>query len=214
MTDSSGNIQVQYSYDSWGKVTKIQGSESSDFQYAGYYLHSPSALGVTLTRLYDAGIGRWINRDRLGERGGLNLYTYAGNKPTQFVDPTGEDCRLWGDDPPPQGYLWGSNPNPPGYLWGSGTGIGDGDGDGGDPPPQLNLVSGSQSLAQCWECCNLQHDRDVDRCRDEYLRKRKPPDPKGYEECIKLAAKRLQRCLEKCVEDHDYCLLENEDPGK
>ena len=40
MTDSSENIQARYSFDPYGRMTKLQGSHASDFQYAGYYFHS------------------------------------------------------------------------------------------------------------------------------------------------------------------------------
>ena len=35
---------------------------------------------------------RWLNRDPLGERGGLNLYGYVENNPMSFVDPLSK-CR-------------------------------------------------------------------------------------------------------------------------
>jgi RHS repeat-associated protein len=86
LTDSSGNIQAQYSYDPYGKVTQLQGSLASDFQYAGYYFHAPSGLNLAVHRAYDANLGRWINRDPI-----LSLIecTYVHNRPTNFVDPMG-----------------------------------------------------------------------------------------------------------------------------
>ena len=33
----------------------------------------------------------WPNRDPLGERGGINLYTYVGNDPVDLIDPFGLD---------------------------------------------------------------------------------------------------------------------------
>ena len=50
VTDSDGNIVAQYSFDPYGRVTQLQGSEDSDFQFAGYYVHAPSDLNLTLTR--------------------------------------------------------------------------------------------------------------------------------------------------------------------
>ncbi len=34
-------------------------------------------------------IGRFISRDPIGITGGINLYTYAGDDPVDFSDPTG-----------------------------------------------------------------------------------------------------------------------------
>jgi hypothetical protein len=38
---------------------------------------------------YDPGVQRWINRDPVGERGGVNLYTFVANEPSQSVDCLG-----------------------------------------------------------------------------------------------------------------------------
>ncbi|MFK5088331.1 RHS domain-containing protein, partial [Klebsiella pneumoniae] len=43
MTDQSGNVVAQYSYDPFGNVTKVKGSGAeSDFLFAGYFYHRPS----------------------------------------------------------------------------------------------------------------------------------------------------------------------------
>ncbi len=38
---------------------------------------------------YDPTVGRWINRDPIGERGGKNLYRFVNNNPAIWVDPDG-----------------------------------------------------------------------------------------------------------------------------
>ena len=82
-------IRADYDYDPYGRVTKIAETIPSDFQYAGYYLHARSGLNLTRTRQYSATLGRWINRDPIGESGGVNLFGYVGGKPICFVDPLG-----------------------------------------------------------------------------------------------------------------------------
>ena len=52
-------------------------------------------------RYYSATLGRWINRDPIGDLGGANVYAYVGNSPTNRTDylglmyipcPPGEPC--------------------------------------------------------------------------------------------------------------------------
>ncbi len=42
-------------------------------------------------RYYSPGLGRWVNRDPIEERGGLNVYGFVGNGPVGVFDPFG----LW-----------------------------------------------------------------------------------------------------------------------
>ena len=44
-------------------------------------------------RNYNPELGRWLNRDPIRERGGLNLYNFVGNNTSNFFD---QDGRLWG----------------------------------------------------------------------------------------------------------------------
>jgi RHS repeat-associated protein len=97
MTDGSGNTHAAYSYDSYGRATKTQGALSSDFTYAGYYFHAPSSLSLTVHRAYSSAIGRWINRDPIEEKGGINLYAYVRNEPTMWQDRLGEEWPTIGD---------------------------------------------------------------------------------------------------------------------
>jgi RHS repeat-associated protein len=89
LIDSTGNIQAQYRYDPFGRVTKLQGSLDSDFQYAGYYAHTRSLLNITDSRAYNAVLGRWIQRDPIEEMGGVNLFGYVDNDPVGNTDPSG-----------------------------------------------------------------------------------------------------------------------------
>jgi uncharacterized protein RhaS with RHS repeats len=50
-------------------------------------------------RFYSPGLGRWINRDPIGEAGGLNLYAMVGNNPTNYGDPYGLAGIQFGNGP-------------------------------------------------------------------------------------------------------------------
>lgn len=89
VTDSSGNIVGRYDYSPYGVRTLVQGSDVSDFGFTGYYVHKVSGLQFALYRAYDANLGRFINRDPIGEAGGLNLYDYVANDPMNWIDSLG-----------------------------------------------------------------------------------------------------------------------------
>lgn len=69
----------------------------------------PANAGVVAGhRFYSPGIGRWVNRDPIGERGGRNLYRFARNAPISLVDLYG----LCPGNMMPLGV-----PTPPTYPW-------------------------------------------------------------------------------------------------
>ena len=89
MTDSNENVQAEYDYDPYGRVTEISGSISADFGFTGDFFHKATGLSLTIYRAYDPNLGRWLSRDPIGTNGGINLYGYVGNDPTDWIDPFG-----------------------------------------------------------------------------------------------------------------------------
>jgi len=94
MIDGSGTIQARYSYDPYGRRTKVSGSLDCDFGFTGYYYHATSGLDLSATRPYDPNLGRFIQRDPLAEAAGLNMYAYCGGNPVNLSDPSGLDPLL------------------------------------------------------------------------------------------------------------------------
>jgi RHS repeat-associated protein len=89
MTYGTGAIKARYDYDPWGNRTKLGGGLDADFGFTGHYYHPPSNLHLAFYRAYDSALGRWISRDPIEEDGGINLYGYAHNNSTRYVDFSG-----------------------------------------------------------------------------------------------------------------------------
>ncbi len=89
LLNSSGTIVARYSYDPYGRIALLSGSNLATKHYAGYYAHQTSGLYLTKYRVYDCSTGRWSSEDPEGEDGGINLYEYAGNDAVCNYDPLG-----------------------------------------------------------------------------------------------------------------------------
>jgi RHS repeat-associated protein len=89
--DPNGLLSTRYDYDPYGQRQAIHENLRTTFAFAGYFVHFPSGLYLTLYRPFDGSVGRWPSRDPIGERGGLNLYFYCANNPLNYKDPFGLD---------------------------------------------------------------------------------------------------------------------------
>ena len=89
LVDASGTIHAQYDYDPYGNQTKLNGDVDSDIGYAGYFNNRTSGLDLAVYRAYSPHQARWVNRDPIGEVGGINLYEYAASNPVGWTDPLG-----------------------------------------------------------------------------------------------------------------------------
>jgi RHS repeat-associated protein len=114
-TDESGSVGVppaELAYSAFGELLTASGAPGGSppsgaprYQYAGAYGYESGLLSlqganadlppITLQHLghrwYQRDIGRFVQRDPIGIRGGMNVYAYATNGPTRRVDPSG----LW-----------------------------------------------------------------------------------------------------------------------
>jgi RHS repeat-associated protein len=86
---TGSTVVARYDYDAWGVRTNVSGTVRVEEGFTGHFFHERSALLLAPYRAYDPEQGRWLSRDPIAENGGINLYSYVGNNPINFVDPLG-----------------------------------------------------------------------------------------------------------------------------
>ncbi|WP_281287701.1 RHS repeat-associated core domain-containing protein [Geobacter argillaceus] len=88
ITDSNRNVVQSYEYESFGRPTPSANFRNS-LTYTGREWDKETGLYYLRYRYYDPMDGRFISRDPIGFRGGINLYSYVQNNPINFIDPLG-----------------------------------------------------------------------------------------------------------------------------
>lgn len=73
-------------YNVYGASPTLSGNA---FRFAGMRLDPESGLYYARARYYSPTIGRFLQNDPIGYRGGINLYAYVNNDPLNHSDPTG-----------------------------------------------------------------------------------------------------------------------------
>jgi RHS repeat-associated protein len=88
---ASGEWAARYEYGPFHELLRATGplARVNPFLSATKYHDWETGLSYYGYRYYDSGSGRWLNRDPLGEAGGLNLYEFVGNDSVNGVDPLG-----------------------------------------------------------------------------------------------------------------------------
>ncbi len=89
--DKNGAFSARCTYDGFGQVTAKSGAlaDANPFQFSSKYNDNEGGLLYYGYRYYTPQLGRWLNRDPIEERGGINLYAFVENKPQRYVDPLG-----------------------------------------------------------------------------------------------------------------------------
>jgi RHS repeat-associated protein len=66
-------------------------SSHSRLGFPGQYFDTEDGLHQNWFRDYDSSLGRYIENDPIGLDGGINTFSYVGNRPTLFSDPQGKN---------------------------------------------------------------------------------------------------------------------------
>jgi RHS repeat-associated protein len=167
MMRANGTLVARFDYDPWGRSTAVLNTTLPDFNFTGLYRHSASNLDMAVRRFYDPDLGRWINRDPIEERAGVNLYAYVSNDPVDRIDRLGlKEC--WPGPAPGELYL----PPVPLYLPPEGE-------NPVIPNPTFPVTGCLIALVKCLDCCATeyatcptnqydQHKRCEHRCQTLY----------------------------------------------
>jgi len=91
LIDERGKTVAAYTYDPFGNVTEMAGTEASGnpWRFSTKPVEEGTGWLYYGYRWLDTVTGRWVGRDPIGERGGINLYGFVENRGLQWIDPVG-----------------------------------------------------------------------------------------------------------------------------
>jgi RHS repeat-associated protein len=95
MTDGAGVVKWSADYKPFGEVNITTNDITNNLRFPGQYYDAETGLIYNYRRDYNPIIGRYIESDPIGLKGGINLYAYVDNNPIRFTDPLG--LYSWGD---------------------------------------------------------------------------------------------------------------------
>lgn len=157
LTNTSGSVQTSYTFEPFGATTTSGSTSTNAGQFTGRD-NDATGLYYYRARFYSPGAQRFISEDPLGSAGGLNLFAYAANTPTMYVDPFGlKPGAGFGGNGGGDGSGGGSGDGDgAGSGSGAGAGSGSGNGSGGN-----GSGSGANGSGHCGPWCQVA--RDVTR---------------------------------------------------
>ena len=80
---TTGAVVAHYEYDPFGTTLTASGTaaDANPFRFSTKYIDDETNLVYYGYRFYSPTLGRWLTRDQIGEKGGINLYGFTGNNP-------------------------------------------------------------------------------------------------------------------------------------
>jgi RHS repeat-associated protein len=89
MTDGTGAVVWSADYKPFGEATITVSTITNNLRFPGQHFDRETGLHYNYYRDYNPSTGRFIERDPIGLKGGINLYRYVKNNPLKYKDPRG-----------------------------------------------------------------------------------------------------------------------------
>jgi RHS repeat-associated protein len=88
---NNGLLSAQYEYDPFGNVLRATGylSQTNTVRFSSKMQDPESGWSYYGYRYYNPSGGRWVSRDPIEEKGGLNVYGFVKNGPIGGIDSVG-----------------------------------------------------------------------------------------------------------------------------
>jgi RHS repeat-associated protein len=95
---TDGSTAAHYEYSPFGETVIQSGdlAQTFAFRFSTKYWENETRLYYYGYRFYAPSMGRWVNRDPIGERGGRNLSSFCLNNSLLNIDSRGKAAMNWG----------------------------------------------------------------------------------------------------------------------
>ncbi len=104
ITDWQGTVQNSYQYDAFGGELETNEQFQNHIRYTGQQYDGLTEQYYLRARYYNPVLGRFLQED-VYQEDGLDLYTYCGNNPVTYYDPSGySDQQDWLNNLPDMTY--------------------------------------------------------------------------------------------------------------
>ncbi|MBI5639503.1 MAG: RHS domain-containing protein, partial [Nitrospirae bacterium] len=89
MTDQNQSVVWEGEFLPFGEPFSITGTVTNNLRFPGQYYDEETGLHQNWHRDYMPEVGRYIEKDPIGLKGGINLYVYVGDDPINSIDMGG-----------------------------------------------------------------------------------------------------------------------------